>query len=304
MVGVRRVADGYNLTVTDNGTGIADEHLPHLFDRFYRAEQSRSRTTGGSGLGLAITKHLVEAHGGRITVTSRPRLRLYLHDLDPGWLTRQAVAGRLGSRMCTRWRWGCRTSPSGRRRAGNPVYQVGGKSFVFFRTAAAGRVRPGHRRAVRRRDRDLGASEDDKLALVSDESNPFFTTPHFNGHPSVLVRASRLGELTQAGTHRGHPGRLALPSLQTPRHDLARRTPAQLSGPSYTNSASRWTACTFVMARTSASGMWASATSARTSCRRDRLGGSVWSLSIRENLVFDAGPELSGGHGELVTEDV
>ncbi|MFG1819078.1 sensor histidine kinase [Kribbella sp. NPDC049174] len=71
VVGVRRVADGYNLTVSDNGTGIADEHLPHLFDRFYRAEQSRSRTTGGSGLGLAITKHLAEAHGGRITVTSR-----------------------------------------------------------------------------------------------------------------------------------------------------------------------------------------------------------------------------------------
>ena len=71
VVGVRRVDDGYNLTVTDNGTGIADEHLPHLFDRFYRAEQSRSRSTGGSGLGLAITKHLAEAHGGRITVTSR-----------------------------------------------------------------------------------------------------------------------------------------------------------------------------------------------------------------------------------------
>jgi two-component system sensor histidine kinase BaeS len=71
VVGVRRADDGYNLTVTDNGTGIADEHLPHLFDRFYRAEQSRSRSTGGSGLGLAITKHLAEAHGGRITVTSR-----------------------------------------------------------------------------------------------------------------------------------------------------------------------------------------------------------------------------------------
>jgi len=71
VVGVRRVDDGYNLTVTDSGTGIADQHLPHLFDRFYRAEQSRNRSTGGSGLGLAITKHLVEAHQGRITVTSK-----------------------------------------------------------------------------------------------------------------------------------------------------------------------------------------------------------------------------------------
>jgi two-component system sensor histidine kinase BaeS len=71
VVGVRRVADGYNLTVADDGTGIAPDHLPHVFDRFYRAEASRSRTTGGSGLGLAITKHLVEAHGGRITVVSR-----------------------------------------------------------------------------------------------------------------------------------------------------------------------------------------------------------------------------------------
>jgi two-component system sensor histidine kinase BaeS len=71
MVGVRRVGNGYNLTVTDNGTGISDQHLPYLFDRFYRAEQSRSRTTGGSGLGLAITKHLVEAHRGTIAATSR-----------------------------------------------------------------------------------------------------------------------------------------------------------------------------------------------------------------------------------------
>jgi two-component system sensor histidine kinase BaeS len=72
LVGVRAVDNGYNLTVTDNGTGIAAEHLPHLFDRFYRADVSRTRTTGGSGLGLAITKHLAEAHHGRITVTSRP----------------------------------------------------------------------------------------------------------------------------------------------------------------------------------------------------------------------------------------
>ncbi|NIK55513.1 sensor histidine kinase [Kribbella shirazensis] len=72
LVGVQRVDNGYNLTVTDNGMGIAAEHLPHLFDRFYRADVSRTRTTGGSGLGLAITKHLVEAHQGHITVTSNP----------------------------------------------------------------------------------------------------------------------------------------------------------------------------------------------------------------------------------------
>ncbi len=72
VVGVRRTGDDYLLTVTDNGSGIAPEHLPHLFDRFYRVEHSRSRATGGSGLGLAITKHLVEAHQGTITATSRP----------------------------------------------------------------------------------------------------------------------------------------------------------------------------------------------------------------------------------------
>jgi two-component system sensor histidine kinase BaeS len=59
-------------TVTDTGPGIAAEHLPHVFDRFYRAEPSRSRATGGSGLGLAITKHLVEAHHGRVDVASAP----------------------------------------------------------------------------------------------------------------------------------------------------------------------------------------------------------------------------------------
>jgi two-component system sensor histidine kinase BaeS len=72
VIGVRRTGDNYLLTVTDNGSGIAPEHLPHLFDRFYRVEHSRSRATGGSGLGLAITKHLVEAHQGTITATSRP----------------------------------------------------------------------------------------------------------------------------------------------------------------------------------------------------------------------------------------
>ena len=56
--------------VADTGIGIAAEHLPHLFERFYRVDKSRSRTGGGSGIGLTIARHLVEAHGGRISVDS------------------------------------------------------------------------------------------------------------------------------------------------------------------------------------------------------------------------------------------
>ncbi len=81
--------------------------------------------------------------------------------------------------------------------AGNPVYQVGGKSFVFFRTPRPDAVDPD----TGERYRDVIVfwvpSEGDKLALVQDESSPFFTTAHFDGHPSVLVRASRLGELSR-----------------------------------------------------------------------------------------------------------
>ncbi|MGO1050302.1 ATP-binding protein [Crossiella sp. CA198] len=58
------------LEVADTGIGIAAEDLPHVFDRFWRADKSRSRRTGGSGLGLTITRYLVEAHGGTIRVTS------------------------------------------------------------------------------------------------------------------------------------------------------------------------------------------------------------------------------------------
>jgi hypothetical protein len=79
----------------------------------------------------------------------------------------------------------------------NPVYQVGGKSFIFFRNPRPDAVDP-----------DTGerygdvivfwvGSEADKLAMVQDRASPFFTTPHFDGHLSVLVRAGRIGELSR-----------------------------------------------------------------------------------------------------------
>jgi hypothetical protein len=81
--------------------------------------------------------------------------------------------------------------------ADNPVYQVGGKSFIFFRNPRPDAVDPdtGERYA------DVIVfwveSEADKQALVQDETSPYFTTSHFDGHPSVLLRAGRIGELTR-----------------------------------------------------------------------------------------------------------
>ncbi|NED96681.1 hypothetical protein G1H11_15330 [Phytoactinopolyspora alkaliphila] len=80
----------------------------------------------------------------------------------------------------------------------NPVYQVGGKSFVFFRNPRPDAVDP----ETGERYRDVivlwVASEADKQALVQDDASPFFTTAHFDGHSSVLVRGGRVGELSLA----------------------------------------------------------------------------------------------------------
>lgn len=81
--------------------------------------------------------------------------------------------------------------------AGNPVYQVGGKSFVFFRNPRPDAVDP----EAGERYGDVIViwvdSEVEKEALIREPGSPFFTTPHFDGHPSVLLPASRVGELTK-----------------------------------------------------------------------------------------------------------
>ena len=64
--------DAVAVSVSDTGPGIAADHVPHVFDRFYRVDPSRTRSTGGVGLGLAIARQLTEASGGRITVASTP----------------------------------------------------------------------------------------------------------------------------------------------------------------------------------------------------------------------------------------
>ena len=71
-LGATRDAGGVRLTVTDSGIGIPEEHLPHVFDRFYEADRSRSQS--GSGLGLSIVKAIIERHGGTVSVRSTPNV--------------------------------------------------------------------------------------------------------------------------------------------------------------------------------------------------------------------------------------
>jgi len=69
-LGAEQQGDQVAIWVRDTGTGISSEDLPHIFERFYKADHAR--TGGGTGLGLAIAKHLVERHGGQIAAASQP----------------------------------------------------------------------------------------------------------------------------------------------------------------------------------------------------------------------------------------
>ncbi|MBL7496007.1 sensor histidine kinase [Frankia nepalensis] len=89
-LGVRGVGDTVEISVTDEGIGIAEKDLERVFERFYRADPARSRQTGGTGLGLAIVKHIVTNHGGSVGVWSSEgagstfTLRLPAYWEDPG----------------------------------------------------------------------------------------------------------------------------------------------------------------------------------------------------------------------------
>jgi two-component system, OmpR family, sensor histidine kinase CiaH len=94
---VRRHGQSAEVEVADTGSGIAPEHLPRIFDRFYRADKARARAQGGTGLGLAIAKMLVEAHGGQLQLVSTLGVGTHVTVSLPLMAHRPAtLGGRLG----------------------------------------------------------------------------------------------------------------------------------------------------------------------------------------------------------------
>ena len=70
IIGAQRKDQTVQFWIQDQGIGISQKHLPRLFERFYRVDKARSRNMGGTGLGLAIVKHIIQSHGGWVTVQS------------------------------------------------------------------------------------------------------------------------------------------------------------------------------------------------------------------------------------------
>jgi two-component system sensor histidine kinase BaeS len=71
-IDVRRDGESAEVSVNDNGPGVPEDQLSHIFNRFWRGDKSRTRASGGAGLGLAIARQLVEAQGGKITAGNLP----------------------------------------------------------------------------------------------------------------------------------------------------------------------------------------------------------------------------------------
>jgi signal transduction histidine kinase len=72
LISLDHDSEGFKIDFQNSGPGILQHVLPYIFERFFRADRSRSRNAGGDGIGLAITRQLIEAHGGHVGAESRP----------------------------------------------------------------------------------------------------------------------------------------------------------------------------------------------------------------------------------------